>query len=87
MFHSIGVDIGDALKNLAARRSDVFGPGSEETSIGRKVGEEEAAAKKKLSKEIWDGHTASIERTTKLAHSNITYKDQVNAIHKAKGLL
>ena len=82
-----GVHIGDTLKQLAERRSDIFGVSAEETLIGRKLGEEETATKKKQTTEIWDGHTASIERATKLAHSNITYEDQIKAIHKAKGLL
>lgn len=82
-----GVHIGDTLKQLAERRSDIFGVSAEETLIGRKLGEEVEEGTKKTSKEIWDGHTASIERATKLAHSNITYEDQIKAIHKAKGLL
>ncbi|XP_057292699.1 splicing factor 3A subunit 1-like [Hydractinia symbiolongicarpus] len=80
-----GVHIGDSLKQLAERRSDIFGVGIEETFIGKKLGEEEAS--KKPTKEIWDGHTASMERATKLAHSNITFEDQIKAIHKSKGLL
>lgn len=72
---------------MASRRSDIFGAGSEETLIGRKLGEEEETPDKNKSSEIWDGHTASIERATKLAHSNITFTDQITAIHKAKGLL
>ena len=84
---SSGVHIGDTLKQLAERRSDIFGVSAEETLIGRKLGEEEEQALKKTPKEVWDGHTASIERATKLAHSNITYEDQIKAIHKAKGLL
>jgi len=82
-----GVHIGDTLKQLAERRSDIFGVSAEETLIGRKLGEGEEQALKKTPKDVWDGHTASIERATKLAHSNITYEDQIKAIHKAKGLL
>ncbi|XP_065683592.1 splicing factor 3A subunit 1 isoform X1 [Hydra vulgaris] len=80
-----GVHIGDTLKQLAERRSDIFGVGAEETYIGKKLGEEEGPKKSGL--EIWDGHTASMERTTKLAHSNITFEDQIKAIHRSKGLL
>lgn len=80
-----GVHIGDTLKQLAERRSDIFGVGAEETLIGRKLGEEEDQSKQ--TKEIWDGHTASMERATKLAHSNITFEDQIKAIHRSKGLL
>jgi len=80
-----GVHIGDTLKQLAERRSDIFGVGAEETFIGRKLGEEEEQSKS--TKDIWDGHTASMERATKLAHSNITFEDQIKAIHRSKGLL
>lgn len=80
-----GVHIGDTLKQLAERRSDIFGIGAEETFIGQKLGEDDDA--KKPTKEIWDGHTSSMERATKLAHSNITFEDQIKAIHKAKGLI
>ena len=85
LFTFLGVHIGDTLKQLAERRSDIFGVGAEETLIGRKLGEEEDQSK--VTKEIWDGHTASMERATKLAHSNITFEDQIKAIHRSKGLL
>ena len=33
-----GAAIGDQLKHLAERRTDIFGSGAEETQIGKKVG-------------------------------------------------
>jgi len=38
---SLGVAIDESLKQLAERRSDIFGTGVEETPIGKKQGEEE----------------------------------------------
>ena len=51
--------------------------------IGKKAGEEE----KRGDKIVWDGHTASMDRATKLAQANITLDEQIEAIHKAKGLM
>ncbi|XP_078679823.1 splicing factor 3A subunit 1-like [Branchiostoma floridae x Branchiostoma belcheri] len=77
-----GSAIDSSLKMLAERRTDIFGAGDEETRIGRKLGEEE----KKTTKVTWDGHTASMEATTRAAQKNITLQEQIEAIHKAKGL-
>lgn len=79
-----GSAIGSSLKQLAERRTDIFGSGIEETQIGKKIGEEE---KKEKSKVIWDGHTASMEKVAQKARENITIEDQIAVIHKTKGLL
>ncbi len=47
-----GVHIGSSLKRLAERRTDIFG--MEETMIGQKIGEEEAAPRPGVQ---WDGHS------------------------------
>ncbi|XP_015795989.1 splicing factor 3A subunit 1 [Tetranychus urticae] len=72
------------LKELAERRSDIFGSGDEETAIGKKIGEEE---RKKPEKVTWDGYTASMEAATRAARANISIKDQIQQIHRTKGLL
>jgi splicing factor 3A subunit 1 len=79
-----GSAIGDQLKHLAERRTDIFGSGAEETQIGKKIGEEE---KKEKTKVIWDGHSASMEKVSQKARENITIEDQIAVIHKVKGLL
>lgn len=81
-----GASIEESLKNLAERRTDIFGEGDIETQIGKKIGEEEDDDKNK-QKVIWDGHTASMESTTRKAQAGITLEDQINAFHKSKGLL
>ena len=81
---AIGNQIGDSLRQLAERRTDIFGAGDEETVIGRRLGEEEE--EKRDERAIWDGHTGSVESTTKRIQANITIQDQIEAIHKAKGL-
>ena len=79
-----GSAISDQLKDLAARRTDIFGSGAEETQIGRKIGEED---KKEKTKVIWDGHSASMEKVSQKARENITIEDQIAGIHKVKGLV
>ncbi|KPM05088.1 splicing factor 3A subunit 1-like protein [Sarcoptes scabiei] len=82
--YAAGSAIESSLRNLAERRTDIFGSGDEETIIGRKIGEED---QKKQEKVIWDGHMNSMEATTRAARANISIEDQIQHIHKIKGLL
>lgn len=79
-----GSAIESSLKQFAERRTDIFGSGDEETAIGKKIGEEE---KRRPEKVTWDGHTASMEAATRAARANITIEEQIQQIHKIKGLL
>jgi len=78
-----GMSIGSSLKQLAERRTDIFGAGDEETVIGKKIGEEDI---RKPEKVTWDGHTASMAATSRLAQQGVTLEQQIEAIHKSKGL-
>uniref|UniRef100_UPI00358F1148 splicing factor 3A subunit 1-like n=1 Tax=Myxine glutinosa TaxID=7769 RepID=UPI00358F1148 len=78
-----GRDIESSLKQLAERRTDIFGV--EETAIGKKIGEEEI--EKPEDKVTWDGHTGSMARTQQAAQASISLQEQIEAIHKAKGLV
>lgn len=78
-----GSDIDVSLKQLAERRTDIFGIGTEETQIGKKIGEED----KKATKVVWDGHTASMEKVSQRARENISIEEQIATIHKTKGLV
>ncbi|XP_076454241.1 splicing factor 3A subunit 1-like [Babylonia areolata] len=80
-----GSDIDVSLKQLAERRTDIFGIGTEETQIGKKIGEEEKRATKVPV--MWDGHTASMEKVSQRARENISIEEQILTIHKTKGLL
>lgn len=82
--YAAGSAIESSLKQFAERRTDIFGVGVEETAIGKKIGEEE---QKKPEKVTWDGHTASMEAATRAARANITIEEQIQQIHKIKGLL
>lgn len=76
-----GTAIESSLKQLAERRTDIFGVGDEETAIGKKIGEED---KKKDDKVTWDGHTSSVEAATRAARANITLEEQIHQIHKVR---
>lgn len=78
-----GSAIDSNLKQLAERRTDIFGIGTEETQIGKKIGEEEH----RETKVVWDGHTASMEKVSQLARENISIEEQIATIHRAKGLV
>lgn len=39
------------------------------------------------SQVTWDGHSGSMARTQQAAQANITLQEQIEAIHKAKGLV
>lgn len=77
--YAVGTAIEASLKQLAERRTDIFGVGDEETVIGKKLGEEE---NKKDERVTWDGHTSSVEAATRAARANITLEDQIHQIHK-----
>jgi splicing factor 3A subunit 1 len=75
------------LKQLAERRSDIFGVGegaADETYIGLKVGEEE---QKVNEKNTWDGHSSSAEAAARAARKDVSLRDQIDQIHKQKGLI
>ena len=75
-----GKAIESSLKNLAERRTDIFGVGEDaatEAEIGKKLGddtEDEAAANREAT--AWDGHTVSAEGAVRAARAKITLDDQ-----------
>ncbi|XP_060586452.1 splicing factor 3A subunit 1-like [Ruditapes philippinarum] len=81
-----GSSIESSLKHLAERRTDIFGAGTEEAGIGKKLGEEEDEGKKD-KKVVWDGHTASMEKVAQKARENFSIDEQIANIHKVKGLV
>lgn len=79
--YAVGTAIEASLKQLAERRTDIFGVGDEETVIGKKLGEEET---KKDERVTWDGHTSSVALVAAAARANITLEDQIHQIHKVR---
>lgn len=83
-----GQAIESSLKQLAERRTDIFGVGesaAEETAIGLKIGEEDQRLENE--KVTWDGHSSSAEAAARAARANISLSDQIAQIHKQKGLI
>ncbi|XP_040583931.1 splicing factor 3A subunit 1 [Lepeophtheirus salmonis] len=84
-----GQSIENSLKHLAERRTDIFGVGeeaSQETAIGKKIGEEEDK-RPGDEKVTWDGHSSSAEAASRAARANFTINEQIEQIHRNKGLI
>lgn len=68
---SSGTEISKNISRLAERRSDIFGVGAqggEQTSIGKKLGEEDRAGPPRPdARHIWDGQQSTIDATTRFA--------------------
>merc|ERR1712025_1185423 len=85
-----GQSIENTLKHFAERRTDVFGVGEEaaqEAAIGKKMGEEETKQRMEADKVTWDGHSSSAEAAARAARANISLDDQIEQIHRNKGLI
>ncbi|WAR28888.1 SF3A1-like protein [Mya arenaria] len=84
--YAAGSSIESSLKHLAERRTDIFGAGTEEAGIGKKLGEEDEEERKD-KKVVWDGHSASMEKVAQKARENFSIDEQIANIHKVKGLV
>ncbi|CAH8493673.1 unnamed protein product [Dicrocoelium dendriticum] len=71
--YAAGNLIDSSLKQLAERRTDIFGVGVDEIQIGKKLGEQEEVKSDKL---IWDGHAATADLVAKRTVEAITPKDK-----------
>ncbi|KAF5399274.1 hypothetical protein PHET_06790 [Paragonimus heterotremus] len=71
--YAAGNLIDSSLKQLAERRTDIFGIGVDEIQIGKKLGEQEQVKSDKL---IWDGHAASSDLVVKRTIEAVTAKDK-----------
>lgn len=71
LINSSGSEISRNIARLAERRSDIFGvgaQGAEQTSIGRKLGEDESSGPPRSDpRNIWDGQQSSIDAITRFA--------------------
>lgn len=83
-----GTSIESQLRNLAERRTDIFGASDAgETDIGKKVGEAEmpGGGAGGGGKVTWDGHSSSAEAAARAARANVTLDEQIEQIHRQKG--
>ncbi|CAI8032168.1 Splicing factor 3A subunit 1, partial [Geodia barretti] len=82
MYNCVSLQVQASLKNLAERRTDIFGV--EETLIGQKIGEGRTRSAKPTVQ--WDGHASSADIVKHAAQSHITAA-QVEAHQKSRGLI
>ncbi|CAH8868749.1 unnamed protein product [Trichobilharzia szidati] len=75
--YAAGNLIDSSLKQLAERRTDIFGVGVDEIQIGKKLGEQEAVKSDKL---IWDGYAATTDVVAKRNLEAITTKDKIELL-------
>ncbi|VDQ04520.1 unnamed protein product, partial [Trichobilharzia regenti] len=75
--YAAGNLIDSSLKQLAERRTDIFGVGVDEIQIGKKLGEQETVKSDKL---IWDGYAATTDVVAKRNLEAITAKDKMELL-------
>ncbi|VDP93707.1 unnamed protein product [Echinostoma caproni] len=81
--YAAGNLIDNSLKQLAERRTDIFGVGVDEIQIGKKLGEQEVAKPDKL---IWDGYSATTDLIVKRTMEAVTSKDKQDLLEFQKQL-
>ncbi len=80
-----GADVSASLRNLANARTDLFGDEIDEVERRRRE-EEEKARRRDREKIIWDGHTASAQKTETTFQSQFNLDDQIKKMHSRMGL-
>ncbi|TNN07224.1 Splicing factor 3A subunit 1 [Schistosoma japonicum] len=75
--YAAGNLIDTSLKQLAERRTDIFGVGVDEIQIGKKLGEQEIVKSDKL---IWDGYSATTDIVAKRNLEAVTIKDKIDLL-------
>ena len=80
-----GANVESSLRSLAKARVDIFGTEVDEEKRRREE-QEEQERRKEREKNVWDGHTASKDRTANLYQSTTNFDEQIANIHRQKGL-
>ncbi|KAH8117529.1 Pre-mRNA splicing factor PRP21 like protein-domain-containing protein [Phellopilus nigrolimitatus] len=80
-----GANVESSLKSLARARVDIFGTEADEEKRRREE-QAEQERRKEREKVVWDGHTASKDKTLDKFQTNVNFEEQIAAIHRAKGL-
>ena len=82
-----GSDVSASLRDLARKRSDIFSTAGMSEAEKAKAAQEEIRRKtKEREAVVWDGHVASGELTTNRFQTGANLNQQIEAIHRAKGL-
>ncbi|WVO16420.1 hypothetical protein L204_104096 [Cryptococcus depauperatus] len=80
-----GADIVTSLKNLASARTDIFGDETDE-QVRKRREEEEKQKRREREKIVWDGHTASAQKTAEQFQSQFNLDNQIKQMHSRIGL-
>ncbi|CAH8614424.1 unnamed protein product [Schistosoma intercalatum] len=75
--YAAGNLIDSSLKQLAERRTDIFGVGVDEIQIGKKLGEQEIVKSDKL---VWDGYSVTTDVVAKRNLEAVTVKDKLDLL-------
>lgn len=75
---ALGGAVESSLKHLAERRTDIFGVGTDEVRIGRKLGEQEEEEEEEGVRETaaWDGHSVTRDLARTRAQQATAAKDK-----------
>lgn len=80
-----GANVESSLRSLAKARVDIFGSEVDEEKRRREE-EAEQQRRKEREKNVWDGHTASKDKTLSTYQSTTNFDEQIANIHRQKGL-
>jgi splicing factor 3A subunit 1 len=81
-----GADVAASLRNLAKRRTDIFGSNATDEEK-RAAAVEEARLTRERESRAWDGHIASSEAIVDKFATGANLDAQIEALHRATGLL
>ncbi|GAA5972021.1 hypothetical protein JCM11641_002460 [Rhodosporidiobolus odoratus] len=81
-----GTDVSASIRAIAANRPDIFGDADEDDDE-RKRRAEELAKSRAREAHVWDGHAASKESITLRYQQTADLSEQIEALHRAKGLV
>ncbi|GAA5825145.1 hypothetical protein JCM11251_006118 [Rhodosporidiobolus azoricus] len=81
-----GTDVSASIRAIAAHRPDIFGEGDEDDEERKKRAEEMAKSRAREA-QVWDGHAASKESITLRYQQTADLTNQIEALHRSKGLL
>jgi splicing factor 3A subunit 1 len=80
-----GANVESSLRSLAKARVDIFGTEVDEEKRRREE-EAERERRKEREKNVWDGHTASKDKTLNVYQSHNNLEEQIANLHRTKGL-
>ena len=80
-----GANVESSLRSLAKARVDIFGTEIDEEKRRREE-QAELERRKEREKHVWDGHTASKDKTLSMYQATNNFDEQIANIHRSKGL-